>query len=488
MSYTNPRHEGRLILIPNLQDAFAILHVSEAPRGSIESALEGAESNLLYKCDEVGSGNDRALFNFPFLFSANGNPWHEANDYLLSHMRDRAPASRRTDDVRRRASKLLDYLLFCEDNNLDWLDFSGARPSLRPTYKYFYHLIKEGRRSNQVINQYTAAVYHFYKYVSEHWHYLDLKRVDTIKQVRLIVQSPKGAKIIDAEKRSQTRRTPPSSSVPLGFVREDGEDLRPLSNLELGALLEAINEKKWSTIERLILLTSLMTGARKQSVLTIRLKHLKGFTEDKLVPECAYKLHAGPRTGIDTKFDKTQVLYVPKQLAEELVTLARSPMMRRRREKFRAQLEVSHPGLLIEEDDMYLFLSDQGNCYYMASNDPRYAIVRSPQTGQVTETIKRKLQSTASSQFPKDFTYHWLRATFAYQLYQRLQPLVQEGVLKLGEDIDFIQKRMHHESRETTENYLKLFNMTHEKVIAQEVWEKKLFNGNYEVMKLTVQE
>ncbi|WP_162976310.1 site-specific integrase, partial [Pseudomonas aeruginosa] len=87
---------------------------------------------------------------------------------------------------------------------------------------------------------------------------------------------------------------------------------------------------------------------------------------------------------------------------------------------------------------------------------------------------------TASSQFPKDFTYHWLRATFAYQLYQRLQPLVQEGVLKLGEDIDFIQKRMHHESRETTENYLKLFNMTHEKVIAQEVWEKKLFNGNYE--------
>ncbi len=92
---------------------------------------------------------------------------------------------------------------------------------------------------------------------------------------------------------------------------------------------------------------------------------------------------------------------------------------------------------------MYLFLSDQGNCYYMASNDPRYTIVRSPQTGQVTETIKRKLQSTASSRFPKDFSYHWLRATFAYQLYQRLQPLVQEGVLRItlqsGEFKDFTQ-------------------------------------------------
>lgn len=488
MSYSNPRHEGRLILIPNVRDAFAILYVSDAPSGSIESALEGAESNLLYRGDEVGSRNDRDLFNFPFLVYANGDPWHEANNYLLSLMRDRGPVSRRTDDIRRRASKLLDYLLFCEDNNLDWLDFSGARPPLRPTYKYFYHLINEGCRSNQVINQYTAAVYHFYKYVSDSWHYLDIKRVDTIKQVRFIVQSPKGAKIIDAEKRSQTRRTPPSSSVPLGFVREDGEDLRPLSNLELGAFWEAINEKKWSTIERLILLTSLMTGARKQSVLTIRLKHLKGFTEDKLTAEGAYKLHAGPRTGIDTKFDKAQVLYVPKQLAEELITLARSPMMRKRREKFRAQLEVNHPGLLIEEDDMYLFLSNQGNCYYMASNDPRYAIVKSPQTGQVTETIKRKLQSTASSRFPKDFTYHWLRATFAYQLYQRLQPLVQECVLKPGEDIDFIQKRMHHESREITESYLKLFKMTHEKVIAQEVWEKKLFNGNYEILKLAVRD
>lgn len=364
MSYTNPRHEGRLTLIPNLSDAFAILHVSEAPKGSIESGLGGAESYTLYRVDELGTEYDRDLFNFPFLLFANGEPWHEANGYLLSLMRDRAPMNRRTDDVRRRASKLLNYLLFCEDNNLDWLDFSGARPPLRPTYKYFYHLINEGSRSNQVINQYTAAVYHFYKYVTEHWHDLDMKRVDTIKQVRFIVQGSKGVKVVDVEKRSQTRRTAPVSSVPLGFVREDGEDLRPLFNRELGTFLAAIrNEKDWSAVERLILMTALMTGARKQTVLTMRLKHLKGFTENKLQPEGAYKLHAGPGTGIDTKYDKPQVLYVPKQIAEELVTLAKSPMMKKRREKFRVQLEASNPGLSVAEDDMYLFLSDQGNCY-----------------------------------------------------------------------------------------------------------------------------
>ena len=484
MSYTNPRHEGRLTLIQHLRDAFASMYVHGAPPGSAKLELEGINLTF-FQLDEVGGGNDRDLFNFPFLFHADGNPWHEANDYLLSIMSNKAPINRRTDDVRRRASKLLDYLLFCEDNNIDWLDFSGARPPLRPTYRYFYHLINEGTRSNQVINQYTSAVYHFYKYVTEHWHDLDMKRVDTVKQVRFMAQGSKGYKLIEAEKRSQTRRTAPVSSVPLGFVREDGEDLRPLSNRELSAFLTVIRkEKEWTVIERLILIIALMTGARKQTVLTMRLKHLKGFTEDKLQPEGAYKLHAGPGTGIDTKYDKPQVLYVPKQLAEELVTLAESPMMKTRREKFRAQLEVSHPGLSVAEDDMYLFLSDQGNCYYMAESDPRYTIVKSPQTGQVTETIKRKLIQRASSPFPKDFSYHWLRATFGYQLYQRLQPLVQEGAMKPGEDIGFIQKRMHHESRQTTENYLKLFNMTHEKLIAQEIWEGKLFNGGYAVLKV----
>lgn len=485
MSYRNPLHEARLVLLPAFRNAFSSLCVSEVP-GAKKIMLEGSGSENVYQGGEVGGDNYPDLYNFPFLFHSNGDPWKEANDYLLSLMRDKAPVNRRTDDVRRRASKLLDYLLFCEDKNLDWLDFSGARPSLRPTYKYFYHLINEGARSNAVINQYTAAVYHFYRYVSENWHELDMKRVDTVKQVRLIVQGSKGSRIMDAEKRSQTRRTAPISSVPLGFVRDNGEDLRPLSNRELGVFLNTIkNELEWSAVERLILLTSLMTGARKQTVLTMRLKHLKGFTEDKLLPEGAYKLHAGPRTGIDTKFDKPQELYVPKQLAEELVTLARSPMMKKRREKFRSQMEAMGLGLPMDEEDVYLFISDQGNCYYMAENDPRYPVVKSPQTGQVTETIKRKLIKKAAGQLTKDFSYHWLRATFAYQLYQRLQALVEKGLMQPGEVIDFIQRRLHHESRDTTHNYLKLFRMTHEKVVAQEVWEGKLFgNCSYSVLKV----
>lgn len=115
MSYTNPRHEGRLVLIPHLHDAFASLHVHEAPPGLAALVLEGDDSKTVFQLDEVGGGNAPDLFNFPLLFHSSGDPWYEANDYLLSLMRDKAPINRRTDDVRRRASKLLDYLLFCED-------------------------------------------------------------------------------------------------------------------------------------------------------------------------------------------------------------------------------------------------------------------------------------------------------------------------------------------------------------------------------------
>lgn len=489
MSYTNPRYENRLLLIDCLSDAFACLHVSGATSGSNAQELEGDPTRVFYQVDEVGGEGSRNLFNFPYLLHANGEPWHEANDYLLSLMRDKAPVNLRTDDVRRRASKLLDYLLYCEDNDLDWLDFSGVRPSLRPTYKYFYHLINDGARSNQVVNQYTSVVYQFYKYIAEHWHVLDMKRVDTVKQVKILVETRRGTKIVDAEKRSQTRRSAPPKPVPLGFVREDGEDLRPLSNIELRVFLETIgSEAEWSTVERLILFSSLMTGARKQSVLTIRLKHLEEFAEGRLRNDATYELRAGPRTGIDTKFDKPQTLYFPKQLADELTTLARSPLMKSRRAKFKSRLSAEYPGLIMDERDIYLFLSDQGNTYYMATSDPRYQVVKSPQAGQVTDTIKRKLVDRTPDSFPKDFTYHWLRATFAYQLYQRLQILVKNGALKPGEDIDFIQHRMHHESRQTTENYLKLFKMIQEKVIAQEIWEQALFTGGYDSLVLEVQD
>jgi integrase len=169
-------------------------------------------------------------------------------------------------------------------------------------------------------------------------------------------------------------------------------------------------------------------------------------------------------------------LYFPKQLAEELIVYASSPLAEERRAKFKAKYNEEYPGLApLEDDNLYLFLSDQGGCYYMASDDPRYKIQKTPAKGQMTDHLKKKILSSAPQFFPKDFSFHWLRATFAFQLYQKLIPHIKKGELKHGEEISFIQARMHHVKRETTENYLKLFRMHSDKLLAQEAYEDFLF-------------
>jgi len=480
-SYKNPAHVTRLVVISRLADAFAELYVNDCPKGGVPTAICGAEGELtVFQVNERGAiGSAGDVYNFPFLFLESGLPWAEANAYLLSLVENKHSKTRPTDDVRRKASKLLDYLMYCEKNSIDWKDFSGKRPSLRPTYKYYRHLIDKGGKSGAVINQYTGVVYDFYKYVSRYWHDIDINRVDTVKKLKIMLQGTSSYRSVEVEKRSQTRPTAPASPVPIGFVRDDGEDLRPLTNSQLSQLLDCIYLPDWSAQERLIILTSLMTGARKQSVLTLRLRHLESFTQANLRSDGTYLINAGPGTGIDTKFDKEQRIYVPKQLADDLKVWASSPLAVKRRKALRERmLLIDDQGM--SERDMYLFVSDQGNCYYMAEDDPRYEFVKSRPAGQVTETIRKKLMRSVSSQFPTGFTYHWLRATFAFQLYQKLVPLLKDGKLQYGEEISIIQHRLHHNDRETTENYLKLFLMYSEKMVAQERYEGWLVGfGSY---------
>ncbi|WP_144962050.1 site-specific integrase [Pseudomonas oryzihabitans] len=476
MSYVNPRHRGRLIVIDVIKDAFAEVLVLGAPTGAEPVSLDGTDLPLFLnkKIEHLVREPERHLYNFPFLFLSTGVPWIEANSYLLHFVAKSSDKKRPTDNARRRAAKLIDYLLFCEEVGLDWLDFSGARPSSRPTYRYFNFLRTRGDLSAAVVNQYTGVIYDFYSYVSKNWCNLDMGRVDRLTHFNLILNGAYGSKVLRRTKRAQTQATAPTSSVAIGYVRDEGEDLRPLTNKELAEFLRVIQRDDWSVLERLVLFFSLMTGARKQTVLTLRLKHLKRF-EGKPDANGTYSIFAGPGTGIDTKNDKPQRLYVPSQLAQELLVYSNSPVAARRRVKFRENWRREHAGLSeFSEDDIYVFLSDQGGCYYMAADDPRYSFVRTPPKGQVTENLKKKLLTHVDSNFPRDFTFHWLRATFAFQLYQRLQPLIASGTMRYGEEISFIQARMHHRCRETTERYLKLFVMHSDKLLAQEAYEEYL--------------
>lgn len=478
-AFENPEHEGRLVIIPQVPDAFADLHFGQEPHGSFPTVIQTieGEQECFQENDRLGDAVARSVFNLPFIFHRSGVPWVEANSFLMSLVRDKHAQARPTDDARRQASRLLDYLIFCENNDIDWLDFSAKRLPQRPTYRYHRYLMDMPERGAQVANQYTGSVYRLYKFVSQNWHNIDIARVDSVKQIKFFVENSYGmSKQVAVERRSQTQVYSRKKNVPLGFVDDEGECLRPLGNLELAELVNIVNTDSWSAQERLIMLFAVMTGARKQTVLTLRAKHIKKLMDGKLQPDGTYVLKAGPGTGIDTKNDKEQTLYVPKQLAIDLLTYVSSPHARKRRQGFQSTYAAKFGGVdPIPEEDMYVFISEQCNCYYMAKSDPRYKYVKSRPLGAVTSNLKAKLLKSVSSDFSKDFTYHWLRATFAFQLYQLLVPRLKDGSLQSGDEIAIIQSRLHHERRETTENYLKLFTMIPEKIRAQETYEDSLF-------------
>lgn len=479
MAYFNAQHAGRLIVLERVDDAFAHLYVESNDKNFVRVELAGTTNvTLNISPESPASATERAVFNMPFLFNQDGLPWQEANSYLLSLVENKVQRLRPTDEIRRRASRILHYKIFCELNAIDWLNFDGKRKIYRPTYRYFRSLIDSGEKSPQVINQYTGAVYNFYSYVSRHWHPIDLERVDSVQKNTLLVKSSRGHILLDVNKRSQTKKTGGVSQVALGFVRDEGENLRPLTSLELNELLEIIKGDNWSQQERLIIGIALATGARKQSVLTLRLKHLNLMKEFGARKNGDYRLHVGPGTSVDTKYNKKQVLYFPGELVNKLMVYAQSKISRERREKFISSYKRQYPSLVLpDEGDQYLFLSEQGNCFYMSRDDFRYPYVRSCPSGQVTDNIKKKIIEGASGNFPKDFCFHWLRATFGLQYYNSLLPLVQEGIIKYHEVMLMVQKRMHHENQETTENYLKLFSGSEDRIIAQEAYESLLFGA-----------
>jgi len=476
--FMNLERRGRIVVIPKIADAFATISVIGGDSGYFKVPLLGfSEGNELFQYPGFEGGQDGSLFNFPFMFNSDGSPWVEANSFLISCLRDKSFRSRPSDLVRRYADRLLSYALFCEGNGIDWRDFSGLRPSHRPSYRYFHYLFRDSGLSRAVINQSTGVVYRFYQFVSENWLPIDISRVDTVKTVRMFIESDVGiGRNIYLDVRSQTLPVPKGKEAAIGYCLDEGESLRPLTNAELSKLLGALEDPVWSAQERLMFMFGLMTGARKQSILTLRYRHVRLLKKSSIRPDGSYVLKIGPGTGVDTKFGKHQTLFIPRQLAEDLVVFADSKLAKHRRSEFIARRKIESGGVESwDADDVYLFLSEQANCYYMAASDPRYPSIKTLPIGQVTRYLVSKISSCVEPGFPENFSFHWLRATFAYQLYQQLVPLMNAGQLNYVDAVSVIQSRLHHEDRGTTESYLKLFLMIHERLELQELYEQRLF-------------
>ena len=101
-AFENPAHKGRIVIIPEVSEVFAELHVSNEPSNSMPVTINGiSESIIAYQVNEAALPDalTRAVYNLPFIFHKDGTPWIEANSFLLSLIQNKHAQNRPTEDA-----------------------------------------------------------------------------------------------------------------------------------------------------------------------------------------------------------------------------------------------------------------------------------------------------------------------------------------------------------------------------------------------------
>lgn len=466
--------KDRLVNLPLVKNALSQFTTTKNNETSVCIETENEGHYYLTPSSIKSISMAGTVFNLPYLLNSDATPWDEANLFLLDLAINSKKGTKGV--VNRVASHLLDYKVWIESKGMDYLDFSHKIKRLRPTFIYFNMLCDEAVKGHKNINSRMSYIYKFYQYLKDSLNYnVDLTRIDKVTSASMTFTGHSGQifrKPIN--KRELSLSVKQTSLVSVGYVRDDGEDLRPLTNEQTKMLLMALKSRKISQSERLLFQFALDTGARKQSIFTLRESHLKAFTKNNLQKNGCYILNIGPGTRINTKADATHKLNIPAQLAESLKIYINSESYHKRKQKYLKQFD----DISDKDKDAYVFLSSRGGCHYMSKCDSRYQTLLNPPIGGNTQNIIERIFREVDTDFPKGFSFHWLRATFAYRYYQFLLPLVNNKTITYVDQISFVQQAMGHKNRETTENYLKLFTGEDELLSMQECWEEQFFSSS----------
>ncbi|BBU32494.1 hypothetical protein BTHE68_62280 (plasmid) [Burkholderia sp. THE68] len=387
---------------------------------------------------------------YPLVLDSRGVPWAEANMYILSRLEGTLNPVMST--YAGLAHDLAAYLRFLEENGVDWLAFPAQKLS-RPTYRFNGHLkfaIRAGEVSASTARRSMSSVVAFYRWlISEQvftpenppWkesdHYVQYTSAIGFRKIKKVVTTDVHVKV-------------PQQDDPFDGLIDDGGKLRPLSHSEQEWLVETLVTLR-NTEMTLIHLFSLFTGARIQTVLTLRVCHVLLALDDNAAEDI--RLPVGSGTRVDTKNDKQMVLHIPVWLFRMLKIYALSERARTRRIRaFGGDTNLQ-----------YLFLSQRGAPLYLAKDDIRTFNptnkLRYQKNGQgVRQFISERVVPYIREKYNAPrfwYQFHDIRATAGMNWTDGQLALVRRGESSLHEAREFVRVRMCHESSVVTDRYLK---------------------------------
>lgn len=297
------------------------------------------------------------FLHYPLLIDKDGSLWKHGNLYLLSKLKVYSKPSPKTLDSI--ATDLKNFKEWCDEKNVDYL--SAPRKVLRPTYMYrgyLQELLRNGDISANTVKRRIGAVIGFYRYLIE---------VENIKFKFQLWES--GISSITYQDRQGFMKSKQVQTTDVGKVVstrnpdlfddaiEDGGRLHPLLQEQQKILMHALKEvgNMEMTLGFLIALT---TGARMQTVYTLKRKH---FNKTPSKEEQDIRIKVGYGTDCDTKFQKQHTLIMPRWVYDKVRIYLNSPRALKRLEKAKHIFET--------QEVQYAFLNRTGVPYYTSSDD-----------------------------------------------------------------------------------------------------------------------
>ena len=213
----------------------------------------------------------------------------------------------------------------------------------------------------------------------------------------------------------------------------------------------------------LIFVIALTSGARIQTVLTLRLGDIctREHQPDRLIAtKCGGDRH------VKTKKNKALTIFIPYWVHQKLSVYVKS-------ERYLDRLSQSG---YADNDESYVFLTSAAKPYYMARSDPNYPLTPKTINGGGVRTFLSRLKRKMLIEQGRcvDFRFHDLRATFGMNLFNELMQQVNSGKRSLSSALNYLRKRMSHSSLETTMRYFRYYEDVDMAYEAQASFEKKI--------------
>lgn len=380
---------------------------------------------------------------FPIIFNNDGSQWFLANRYLLNRIKINGNEKFKT--LESIASDLMQFKTWCEDNDVDYL--KADRKISTPTYRYRHYLEglgREGLIARGTMKRRIGTACNFYEWLkdSENYHF----KFPLWKESIFIVSysNSKGQNVSKNVKSKDVARIKnTTNSLAIEDSIEDGGKLKPLSTDEQKSIFKALGQIE--NIEfSLIFLLAVTTGARIQTIGTLRVDDFKRVSS---VNEKEIKIRTGYGTLVATKYEKTGLIYVPREVYKKIQIYLASERYEKRNKKALPFQNMDH---------QYAFLTTRGNPFYIHPSDQYLDKYDNPPDGQsirvfVSGKLKKCLKQNGNN---IDFRFHDLRASYGMNLLDALMPLVNNGEITLTDALSHVRERLNHNNLTTTERYL----------------------------------